>query len=80
MTVSDRIRIHDVRLLSDNHYTLKTTTFEWRRANGEWQTQHRETYDRGNGATLLPTTLRSAPWCWCGNSATRPMSTATTIC
>src|SRR5262249_45681732 len=34
--------------------TLKTTTFEWRRGNGEWQTQHRETYDRGNGATLLP--------------------------
>jgi hypothetical protein len=35
MTVSDRIRIKDVRLLSDNHCTLKTTTFEWRRANGE---------------------------------------------
>ncbi len=50
MTVSDRIRVKDVRVLSDNHYTLKTTTFEWRRANGEWQTQHRETYDRGNGA------------------------------
>ena len=47
----------DVRLLSDNHYTLKTTSFEWRRANGEWQTQHRETYDRGNGATLLPYNL-----------------------
>jgi nudix-type nucleoside diphosphatase (YffH/AdpP family) len=54
MTISDRIRVKDVRLLSDNHYTLKTTTFEWRRASGEWQTQHRETYDRGNGATLLP--------------------------
>jgi nudix-type nucleoside diphosphatase (YffH/AdpP family) len=57
MTISDRIRIHNVRLLSDNHYTLKTTTFEWRRANGEWQTQHRESYDRGNGATLLPYNL-----------------------
>jgi nudix-type nucleoside diphosphatase (YffH/AdpP family) len=57
MTVSDRIRIHDVRLLSDNRYTLKTTSFEWRRANGEWQTQARETYDRGNGATLLPYNL-----------------------
>jgi len=57
MTVSDRIRVHDVRLLSDNHYTLKTTTFEWRRTNGEWQTQHRETYDRGNGAVLLPYNL-----------------------
>ena len=37
--------------------TLKTTTFEYRRANGEWQTQTRETYDRGNGATLLPYNL-----------------------
>jgi nudix-type nucleoside diphosphatase (YffH/AdpP family) len=57
MTISDRIRIKNVRLLSDNHYTLKTTTLEWRRADGEWQTQHRETYDRGNGATLLPYNL-----------------------
>jgi nudix-type nucleoside diphosphatase (YffH/AdpP family) len=57
MTISDRIRIQNVRLLSDSHYTLKTTTFEWRRANGEWQNQARETYDRGNGATLLPYNL-----------------------
>jgi nudix-type nucleoside diphosphatase (YffH/AdpP family) len=57
MTISDRIRVHNVRLLSDNHYTLKTTTFEWRRANGEWQTQARESYDRGNAATLLPYNL-----------------------
>ena len=54
MTVSDRIRVKDVRLLSANHYILKTATFEWRRADGEWQTQHREFYDRGNGAALLP--------------------------
>jgi nudix-type nucleoside diphosphatase (YffH/AdpP family) len=57
MTISDRIRVKDVRLLSDNHYILKTTTFEWRRANGEWQTQRRESYDRGNGAALLPYNL-----------------------
>jgi nudix-type nucleoside diphosphatase (YffH/AdpP family) len=57
MTISDRIRVKNVRLLSDNHYTLKTTTLEWRRTSGEWQTQHRETYDRGNGATLLPYNL-----------------------
>ena len=57
MTISDRIRVKNVRLLSDNHYTLKTTTLEWRRADGEWQTQHRETYDRGNGAALLPYNL-----------------------
>jgi nudix-type nucleoside diphosphatase (YffH/AdpP family) len=57
MTVSDRVRVQNVRMLSDNHYILKTTTFEWRRNNGEWQTQHRETYDRGNGAALLPYNL-----------------------
>ena len=54
MTISDRIRIQSIRVLSDNHYILKTSTFQWRRGNGEWQTQHRETYDRGNGAALLP--------------------------
>ena len=57
MPISDRIRVKNVRLLSDNHYFLKTATFEWRRANGEWQTQHRESYDRGNAATLLPYNL-----------------------
>src|SRR5258708_18940989 len=57
MTVADRIRIKDVRVLSKNHYVLKAATFEWRRSNGEWQTLHREVYDRGNAATLLPYNL-----------------------
>jgi nudix-type nucleoside diphosphatase (YffH/AdpP family) len=53
MSVAERVRIHDVQLLSDDWYVLKKTSFAWRRANGEWQTQSRETYDRGNGATIL---------------------------
>src|SRR5258708_17117845 len=57
MSISDRIRVKSVRLLSDNYATLKDTTFEWRRADGEWQTQRRETFDRGNAATLLPYNL-----------------------
>jgi nudix-type nucleoside diphosphatase (YffH/AdpP family) len=57
MSISDRIRVKNVRLLSDNYATLKDTTFEWRRANGEWQKQTRETFDRGNAATLLPYNL-----------------------
>jgi nudix-type nucleoside diphosphatase (YffH/AdpP family) len=57
MSLTERIRIRDVRLLSDNWYILKTTTFDWRRADGAWQTVSRETYDRGNGATLLPYNL-----------------------
>ena len=57
MTVSDRIRIKDERVLSDEHYTLKSTTFEWRRGDGEWQTQKREIFERGNAAALLPYNL-----------------------
>jgi nudix-type nucleoside diphosphatase (YffH/AdpP family) len=57
MTISDRVRIKDVRILSDARYPLKSTTFDYRRANGEWQTQTREIYDRGNAATLLPYNL-----------------------
>jgi nudix-type nucleoside diphosphatase (YffH/AdpP family) len=54
MSISDRIRVQDVRLLSDNYGTLKSTTLQWRRDDGTWQTQHRETYDRGHAAALLP--------------------------
>jgi nudix-type nucleoside diphosphatase (YffH/AdpP family) len=36
----------------------KNTTFEWRRTDGDWQVQHRETYDRGNATTLLPYNLK----------------------
>ena len=57
MSVSDRIRIKDIRLLSDNRYKLRTTTFDWRRSSGEWQTQHRETFDRGDGVAILPYNL-----------------------
>ena len=57
MSVANRVRVKNVRLLSDNHYTLKTTTFEWCRADGKWQVQHRETYDRGNAAVVLPYNL-----------------------
>ena len=48
-----RIRIQRVEVLSDDWYTLKKTTFEYLRSDGVWQTQSRETYDRGNGATIL---------------------------
>jgi nudix-type nucleoside diphosphatase (YffH/AdpP family) len=52
-TSNPRIRVTDVRLLSDNWYRLHTTTFDVQGAAGEWSTQSRETYDRGNGATIL---------------------------
>lgn len=48
-----RVRVKDVRLLSDNWYRLHTTEFEYLGDDGQWSSQHRETYDRGNGATIL---------------------------
>jgi nudix-type nucleoside diphosphatase (YffH/AdpP family) len=50
---SDRVRIVEERLLSDDWYILKKTTFDYRSRDGHWQRQSRETYDRGNGAVLL---------------------------
>jgi nudix-type nucleoside diphosphatase (YffH/AdpP family) len=47
------IRIKSVEMLSDDWYVLKKTTFELLRSDGTWQEQSRETYDRGNGATIL---------------------------
>src|SRR3569833_1270154 len=54
MTISDRIRVQNARVLSDSYGTLKSTTLQWRRDDGTWQTQTRETYDRGQAAALLP--------------------------
>lgn len=51
--MSERVNIKKVEVLSDNWYVLKKTTFNYLRNNGTWQTQSRETYDRGNGATIL---------------------------
>jgi nudix-type nucleoside diphosphatase (YffH/AdpP family) len=47
------IRIQKVETLSDDWYVLKKTTFDYQRKDGTWQTQSRETYDRGNGAAIL---------------------------
>lgn len=48
-----KIRHMREQLLSDNWYTLKKYTFEQQRADGSWQEQSREAYDRGNGAVIL---------------------------
>ncbi|RZV01536.1 UNVERIFIED_ORG: nudix-type nucleoside diphosphatase (YffH/AdpP family) [Serratia quinivorans] len=49
----DRVRIVETRVLSDDWYLLKKTTFDFLRRDGVWQRQSRETYDRGDGATIL---------------------------
>lgn len=51
--MNDRVKIHSIEVLSDNWYVLRKAIFDYQRNNGEWQTQSREVYDRGNGATIL---------------------------
>jgi nudix-type nucleoside diphosphatase (YffH/AdpP family) len=53
MSVAERVHVREERLLSDHWYVLKTTRFDFLRRDGQWQTQQRETYDRGNGAAIL---------------------------
>ncbi|WP_152287181.1 GDP-mannose pyrophosphatase NudK [Flavicella marina] len=48
-----RVKIKNVEVLSDNWYTLNKVTFDYLRNDGIWQTQIRESYDRGNGATVF---------------------------
>jgi nudix-type nucleoside diphosphatase (YffH/AdpP family) len=45
--------VRNVEVTSDGRHVLRRTTFEYRRRDGGWETQQRETYDRGNGATIL---------------------------
>lgn len=48
-------RIKNIRkeVLSDNWYTLCKYTYEYQKEDGKWETQIRESYDRGNGAAIL---------------------------
>ncbi len=48
-----QIRITEQKVLSDNWYVLRKVTFDYQHRNGQWSTQSREAYDRGNGATIL---------------------------
>lgn len=51
--MNPRVRNIRTKLLSDNWYKLDKVSFEYLSDNGEWQLQHRESYDRGNGAAIL---------------------------
>lgn len=50
---NERIKIRKKELLSDNWYMLHKITYDYQKTDGTWETQTREAYDRGNGATIL---------------------------
>ncbi|HEV2635339.1 MAG TPA: NUDIX domain-containing protein [Actinocrinis sp.] len=53
LTGNPRVRVTDVEVLSCDWYVLRKTTFDYRHSDGHWSREQRETYDRGDGATIL---------------------------
>lgn len=53
LTGNPDVVVRDVELTSAGWHVLRRTTFDYRRRDGTWTTQQRETYDRGNGAVIL---------------------------
>ena len=54
MAINPAVEVLSTQVLSDNWYVLRKVTFRLRKRDGSWETQSREAYDRGNGATILP--------------------------
>jgi nudix-type nucleoside diphosphatase (YffH/AdpP family) len=52
--ISTRVRLRELKTLSDNYYHLRKASFDFQRRDGAWQHQERETYDIGDAATVLP--------------------------
>jgi nudix-type nucleoside diphosphatase (YffH/AdpP family) len=53
LTGNPDVVVRDVELLASGWHVLRRTTLERRLHDGSWTTEQRETYDRGNGATIL---------------------------
>jgi GDP-mannose pyrophosphatase NudK len=51
--MNERVKILKTEILSNNWYTLRKITYDFQRKDGQWVTQNREAYDRGNGSTIL---------------------------
>ena len=48
-----RVRNLKKELLSDNWYRLYKVSYDYQKENGDFESQSREAYDRGNGSTIL---------------------------
>lgn len=53
LTRNPGVVVRDVELTSSGWHVLRRTTFDYRRRDGTWTTEQRETYDRGDGAAIL---------------------------
>jgi nudix-type nucleoside diphosphatase (YffH/AdpP family) len=52
--ISDRVELESLKTLSDDHYILRRADFRFRHRDGHWRHQARESYDIGDGASVLP--------------------------
>lgn len=50
---NNRVNIKNIEVLSNDWYELNKITFDYLRNDGTWQTQIRESYERGSGATVF---------------------------
>jgi len=57
VSLNPTVEILNTEVLSSNWYVLRKVTFRLQKRDGTWETQSREAYDRGNGATILPYNL-----------------------
>jgi len=51
--MNPKVKNIQIKVLSDNWYTLNRIDFDYQLKNGDWVRQSRESYDRGNGACIL---------------------------
>jgi GDP-mannose pyrophosphatase NudK len=54
VSLNPAVEVLKTEVLSDKWYVLRKVTFRLQKRDGSWETQSREAYDRGNGATILP--------------------------
>ncbi|MDT0642913.1 NUDIX domain-containing protein [Zunongwangia sp. F363] len=51
--MSQKVKLKKTEVLSNRWALLNEVTYEYQTSRGEWQTQNREAYDRGDGACIL---------------------------
>ncbi len=52
--MEDRVKIVSEEIVSDDWARLTRFTLDYRRADGQWDRQVRQVFDRGDGAVILP--------------------------
>ena len=51
--LNPKVKIKNIKNLSNDWYKLDKVNFDYNTKNGNWQNQSREVYDRGDGAAIL---------------------------